>query len=180
MTRRSMSGDQPHFFRYLNFDWAIGADHTAYGDVSVGFPASEAFARSTPTLDLSMHVFRTPAVADFTIESRLVKIGRRSITGESWFTATGERDPYALCVATFFSVGDPLPEGWQAPTADDPRFFPHASLDEAIDEKVGSRRGRPARSSSSGARSFPTERPSRVGSSPCSRSGRVNRPFPTT
>jgi acyl-coenzyme A thioesterase PaaI-like protein len=157
-----MTGAAPHFFRYLNYDWAIASDHevtgratvqpglcvpgtatprasilAAYGDVSVGFPASEAFGRSTPTLDLSLHVFRTTSVPAFTAESRLVKVGRRSTTGEVWFTAAGEHDPFAVCVATFFSIGDPLPDGWRAPDRTDPRFFPPAALDRPIDEQAG-------------------------------------------
>jgi acyl-coenzyme A thioesterase PaaI-like protein len=109
----------------------------AYGDAAVGFPAGEAFMRSTPTLDLSLHVFRTPSSPDFTLESRLVKIGRQATTGECWFTAVGEDEPYALCVATFFSVGEPLPEGWSAPHTSDPRFSPHARLHRPIEDEAG-------------------------------------------
>jgi acyl-coenzyme A thioesterase PaaI-like protein len=157
-----MTDETMTFFRAFDFDWTVERAQgltgratvqpglcapgtrvpragilAAYGDIAVGFPAGEAFGRSTPTLDLSLHVFRTPSSPDFTAESSLVKIGRRATTGECWFTAVGEDDPYAVCVATFFSVGDPLPEGWQAPDTSDPRFSPPTRLDRPIEDEAG-------------------------------------------
>jgi acyl-coenzyme A thioesterase PaaI-like protein len=135
---------QRHFFRISTSAGRSGADRSSPGPgwpgcasrppspytascrvrrVSVGFPASGVRPLDQPST--SACAVSHAAVADFTIESRLVKDRTPLDHRESWFTAAGERDPYALRVATFFSVGDPLPEGWQAPAADDPRFFPH-------------------------------------------------------
>ena len=157
-----MSDQYPHFFSQLGFDFEVLPDDrfvgsasvqpnlcvtgtvmprpsmlATYADIAIGFPAAHRFTFPAPTLDLSMHVFRTPAVADLTMEAKLVKIGKRVIVGECWFTAQGEDDPYAVCVATFFTTAEPLGEDWCTPTADNPMFSPTQDLPEPIAERAG-------------------------------------------
>jgi acyl-coenzyme A thioesterase PaaI-like protein len=84
-----------------------------------------------------MHVFRTPTVADLSMEAKLVKIGKRVIVGECWFTADGEDDPYAVCVATFFTTASPISDDWATPRADNPMFSPTRHLPEPIAERAG-------------------------------------------
>ena len=157
-----MSDQYPHFFSQLGFDFEVLPDDrfvgsasvqpnlcvpgtvmprpsmlATYADIAIGFPAAHRFTFPAPTLDLGMHVFRTPAVADLTMEAKLVKIGKRVIVGECWFTAQGEDDPYAVCVATFFTTAEPLGEDWCTPTADNPMFSPTQDLPEPIAERAG-------------------------------------------
>jgi acyl-coenzyme A thioesterase PaaI-like protein len=154
--------DYPHFFSQLGFDFEVLPDDrfvgratvqpnlcvpgtaiprpsmlATYADIAIGFPAANRFTFPAPTLDLSMHVFRTPSAADLTMEAKLVKIGRRVIVGECWFTAAGEDDPYAVCVATFFTTADPMPAGWSTPRADNPMFSPTQDLPEPIVDRAG-------------------------------------------
>lgn len=154
--------DHPHFFSHLGFDFEVLPDDrfvgsatvqpnlcvpgtviprpsmlATYADLAIGFPAANRFGFPAPTLDLSMHVFRTPAAADLSLEAKLVKVGKRVIVGECWFTAAGEDDPYAVCVATFFTTADPLSEDWRAPTAEDPMFSPTRDLPEPIADRAG-------------------------------------------
>jgi len=152
----------PHFFSQLGFDFAVLPDDrfvgtakvqptlcipgtvvprpsmlATYADIAIGFPAANRFGFPAPTLDLSMHVFRTPTAADLSMEAKLVKVGKRVIVGECWFTADGEDDPYAVCVATFFTTAEPLSEEWRTPTADNPMFSPRQDLPEPIADRAG-------------------------------------------
>lgn len=151
----------PHFFSQLGFDFEVLADDrfvgtakvqstlcipgtvvprpsmlATYADIAIGFPAANRFGFPAPTLDLSMHVFRTPTTADLSMEAKLVKVGRRVIVGECWFTADGEDDPYAVCVATFFTTADPV-EGWETPGPKESIFSPATELPEPIAERAG-------------------------------------------
>jgi acyl-coenzyme A thioesterase PaaI-like protein len=154
--------DHPHFFGQLGFEFEVLPDDrfvgratvqpnlcvpgtaiprpsmlATYADIAIGFPAAHRFTYPAPTLDLSMHVFRTPGVADLAMEAKLVKIGKRVIVGECWFTADGEDDPYAVCVATFFTTANPLTDGWTTPTSDHPMFSPTQPLPEPIADRAG-------------------------------------------
>ncbi len=155
------AGDPPHFFSHLALRWEhrgdlVVGDATVspqlcvpgtstprtsmlatYADNTAGMAAAIALGAVAPTLDLSIHVFRTPTAADLTLESRMLKAGRRVIVGETWFTAVGEPDPYAVAVTTFLGVGEPDPAALQLPTHEDPPFSPHQPLDEPIDVRAG-------------------------------------------
>ena len=151
----------PHFFRHLDFRWAYRGDVVVgsadvgpqlcvpgtriprasmlatHADNTAGMAAAIALGAVAPTLDLSIHVFRAPTAAAMTFESRMLKAGRRVVVGETWFTAAGEPDPYAVAITSFLAVAEPDPENLRLPTQDDPPFSPPAPLDEPIDERAG-------------------------------------------
>lgn len=157
-----LEDDQPHFFRYLGPQWwerrgdvvAGGAIVqpslcvpgtpmprismlAAYADNAGGFDASLSFGSVAPTLDLSVHVVQCPGSSDLTYESRLIKVGRRVSVAETWFTAAGDPDPYAVAVSTFVIVSEPEPGGVTLPSHLDPPFAPPLPLDAPIADHVG-------------------------------------------
>ena len=111
----------------------------AYADNAGGLDASLSFGSIAPTLDLSVHVVRCPGSSDLTYESRLIKVGRRVIVAETWFTAAGDLDPYAVAVSTFVIVSEPTPGGLTLPSHRDPPFSPVLPLDVPIEEHAGIR-----------------------------------------
>lgn len=158
----NLDDDRPHFFRHLGPQWwerrgnviaggalvqsSICVPGTemprismlaAYADNAGGLDASREFGSVAPTLDLSVHVLRAPSTSDLTYESRLVKVGRRIITAETWFTAAGELDPYAVAVSTFVIVSKPEPGGLALPSHRDAPFAPALPLDVAIADHAG-------------------------------------------
>jgi acyl-coenzyme A thioesterase PaaI-like protein len=158
----SLEDDRPHFFRHLGPQWwdrrgdvvvggaivqpAICVPGTpmprismlaTYADNAGGLDASESFRAAAPTLDLSVHVVRNPGAADLTYESRLLKVGRRVSVAETWFTAAGDLEPYALAISTFVTVGDPEPEGITLPSSADWPFAPAAPLAIPIEDAAG-------------------------------------------
>jgi acyl-coenzyme A thioesterase PaaI-like protein len=157
----NLDDDRPHFFRHLGPQWwerrgdviAGGAlvqpnlcvpgtatprisMLAAYADNAGGLDASLSFGSVAPTLDLSVHVLHDPDASDLTYESRLIKVGRRIITSETWFTAVGELDPYAVAVATFVIVAQPEPGGITLPSHLDAPFWPPLPLDEPIEDRA--------------------------------------------
>jgi len=158
----SLEDDRPHFFRHLGPQWwdrrgdvvvggaivqpAICVPGTpmprismlaTYADNAGGLDASLSFGSVAPTLDLSVHVVRCPGAADLTYESRLIKLGRRVSVAETWFTAAGDLDPYAVAVSTFVIVGEPDPDGITLPSHLDAPFSPALPLDDPIAEHAG-------------------------------------------
>jgi acyl-coenzyme A thioesterase PaaI-like protein len=158
----TLEDDRPHFFRHLGPQWwerrgevivggalvqpTIRVPGTVmprismlatYADNAGGLDASESFGSIAPTLDLSVHVVRSPGSADLTWESRLLKVGKRVSVAETWFTAAGDTDPYAVAISTFVIVSEPDPGGFALPSPLSPPFAPALPLDAAIDEHVG-------------------------------------------
>jgi acyl-coenzyme A thioesterase PaaI-like protein len=166
----NLEDDRPHFFRHLGPQWwerregVIAGGATvqpnicvpglpmprismlaAYADNAGGLDASASFGSVAPTLDLSVHVLRCPGASDFTYESRLIKVGRRVIVAETWFTAAGsvpkrragDADPYAVAVSTFVIVTEPDPDGVTLPSHLDAPFSPPLPLDVPIADHAG-------------------------------------------
>jgi acyl-coenzyme A thioesterase PaaI-like protein len=158
----TLDDDRPHFFRHLGPQWwerrgevivggaivqpAICVPGTVmprismlatYADNAGGLDASQSFGSVAPTLDLSVHVVRNPGAADVTYDSRLLKVGRRVSVAETWFTAAGDTDPYAVAISTFVIVSEPDPEGLTLPSHLDPPFWPPLPLDTPIEEHAG-------------------------------------------
>ncbi len=158
----TLDDDRPHFIRHLGPQWwerrgdvivggavvqpMIQAPGTVmprigmlatYADNAGGLDASESFGSAAPTLDLSVHVVRNPGAPDLTYESRLLKVGRRVTVAETWFTAAGDTEPYALAISTFVTVGEPEPDGITLPSHLDWPFSPAASLDVPIEDHAG-------------------------------------------
>jgi acyl-coenzyme A thioesterase PaaI-like protein len=158
----TLEDDRPHFFRHLGPQWwerrgdvivggaivqpAICVPGTVmprismlatYADNAGGLDASQSFGSVAPTLDLSVHVVRSPGAADLTYESRLLKVGRRVSVAETWFTAAGETDPYAVAISTFVIVGEPDPGGVVLPSHHDPPFSPPLPLETPIEDHAG-------------------------------------------
>jgi acyl-coenzyme A thioesterase PaaI-like protein len=158
----AIDDDRPHFIRHLGPQWWERRGETisggaivqpmiqvpgtvmprigmlaTYADNAGGLDAAESFRSAAPTLDLSVHVVRHPGSPDLTYESRLLKVGRRVSVAETWFTAAGEIDPYALAISTFVTVGEPEPDGLALPSHRDWPFSPAAALDVPIEDQAG-------------------------------------------
>jgi uncharacterized protein (TIGR00369 family) len=71
-----------------------------YTDQCGGILASELSGSPVPTLDLSVHVFRTPASTHLAFESRPLRVGRRLLVMETWIRAVGDPDPFGVGVQT--------------------------------------------------------------------------------
>jgi acyl-coenzyme A thioesterase PaaI-like protein len=158
----AIDDERPHFIRHLGPQWWERRGETisggaivqpmirvpgtlmprigmlaTYADNAGGLDAAESFRAAAPTLDLSVHVVRHPGAGDLTYESRLLKVGRRVSVAETWFTAAGDTDPYALAISTFVTVGEPETDGIALPTHRDWPFSPAARLDVPIEDQAG-------------------------------------------
>ena len=115
-------GPDPHFFRQLGLTWeqrdevVVGSVTVSphlcvpgtrtprasmlatFADITAGMDAAATMRSLPPTLDLSIHVFRAPTNLEITLESGVLKAGRRVIVGETWFRAHGEPDPFAVAI----------------------------------------------------------------------------------
>jgi acyl-coenzyme A thioesterase PaaI-like protein len=157
-----MSGERlPHYYDHLDFRWQQGeGEFTArahvqpmlchpgtevprvgvlamYADNISGYLSSVSFDRPAPTIDLSVHVFRTPTSPVLVFESRPLRVGRRISVTETWFTAEGEPDPFAVSVASHIAVGDPTPGGFSLRHAEARLTRPVAELDTPIADRAG-------------------------------------------
>ncbi len=151
----------PHFYDHLDFRWEQGeGTFTArahvqpmlcrpgtevprvgvlalYADNISGYLSSVSLDRPAPTIDLSVHVFRTPTNPVLVFESRPLRVGRRISVTETWFTAEGEPDPFAVSVGSHLAVGDPTPGGFSLRHAEERLTRPVVVLDEPISERAG-------------------------------------------
>jgi acyl-coenzyme A thioesterase PaaI-like protein len=107
-----------------------------FADITAGMDASSILRTFPPTLDLSVHVFRAPTATDITMETGVLKAGRRVVVGETWFSARGEGDPFAVAITTFIQTGPRLDISDPMPTDQDSPFFPHVPLEAPIDERA--------------------------------------------
>ncbi len=159
MTEAAVS-DPGHFFHQLGLEWARRGDLVVgtvavsphlcvpgttlprasmlatFADITAGMDALSLLHSVPPTLDLSIHVFRAPASTDITLESGVLKAGRRVIVGETWFTALGDTDPFAVAITTFIEAGRRIDGASAIPTNRDAPFWPLAPLEEPIDRRA--------------------------------------------
>ena len=159
MTEHAVS-DPAHFFHQLGLTWGRRGDLVVgsvavsphlcvpgtvvprasmlatFADITAGMDALSILRTIPPTLDLSVHVFRAPTTADITLETGVLKAGRRVIVGETWFTARGETDPFAVAITTFIEAGARIDDSRSLPTDQDPPFWPFVPLEAPIDERA--------------------------------------------
>jgi len=106
-------------------------------DNAAGYVGAFALDEIAPTIDLSLHVFRTPSAPTVAYKCRPLRRGRRVAVLETWFTTPGHAEPWAVSVATFLGTGRPDPVIHVMPTADEPPFTPASELDEPLDRRLG-------------------------------------------
>lgn len=110
-------------------------------DNAAGYVGIHALGAMAFTVDLSMHVFRTPASRTVDYTCRPLRAGRRIAVLETWCTAAGDAEPFGVSVATYMVAGDPPANGpdpaiFTMPTADDPPFTPASVIDEPLDARL--------------------------------------------
>jgi acyl-coenzyme A thioesterase PaaI-like protein len=110
-------------------------------DNAAGYAGIHALGAMAFTVDLSMHVFRTPTARAVGYTCRPLRAGRRVAVLETWCTVVGETDPFGVSVATYMVAGDPPadrpdPIIFTMPTGDDPPFAPRSVIDEPLDARL--------------------------------------------
>ena len=157
----------PHFYDYLDFRWRQGEGMfsaraevqpllcrpgdggprvgviATYADYISGYLCAVVHDRPAPTVDLSVRVFRSPTNRVIHFETRSLRSGGRTSVTETWFTAEGEPDPFALCVASHRAVGDPSPGGFSLRHAEKRLAWPVDVLGEPIANYAGIRETAP-------------------------------------
>jgi len=155
------AGAPPHFLTHFGISWELDASGMTGGatldpqlclpgsstpraatlailaDNAAGYVGAFALDEIAPTIDLSLHVFRTPPEPTVAYACRPLRRGRRVAVLETWFTSAGHGDPWAVSVATFLGTGRPDPVIHAMPTAADPPFTPASELDEPLDQRLG-------------------------------------------
>jgi acyl-coenzyme A thioesterase PaaI-like protein len=110
-------------------------------DNAAGYVGIHALGAMAYTVDLSMHVFRTPTGRAVEYVCRPLRAGRRIAVLETWCTVAGETDPFGVSVATYMVAGEPPADGpdpviFTMPTGDDAPFAPSSVIDEPLDARL--------------------------------------------